>query len=107
MASRQQILEEVATEVTKALTDRGKLIEAGFVAFKHLTLQRASQAQIDVMRIAWMGGADHLFSSIMDILDPGEEPTDKDLKRMDLIEKELAEFRTELLLRLRRAKGTA
>ena len=35
--------------------------------------------------------------------DPGEEPTDGDMKRMDLIHKELEAFRKEMELRVQRA----
>jgi hypothetical protein len=45
-------------------------------------------------------GAHHLFTSIMTILEPGTEPTAKDLKRMDLIDKELRGFRGELEARI-------
>ena len=34
----------------------------------------------------------HLFSSIVTIFDPGEEPTDADIHKMDLIDKELQKF---------------
>jgi len=43
-----------------------------------------------------MAGAQHLFSSIMTILDPGDEPTEADMKRMELIAKEMAAFYEEL-----------
>ena len=39
-----------------------------------------------------MAGSQHLFSSIMNVLDPGGEPTDADYKKMDLIHAELDEF---------------
>ena len=48
------------------------------------------------MRYAFMAGSQHLFASIMSILDPGDEPTEKDLKRMDLIAAELEVFRKEM-----------
>lgn len=37
-------------------------------------------------------GRQHLFSSIMTILDPGEEPTEADLHRMSQIHDELEAF---------------
>ena len=39
-----------------------------------------------------MAGAQVLFSSIVNILDPGSEPTEADLKRMDLIHNELVNW---------------
>lgn len=51
-----------------------------------------SNVQLDEMRKAFFAGAQHLFASIMGILEPGAEPTEKDLVRMDHIDKELREF---------------
>jgi hypothetical protein len=47
------------------------------------------------LRMAFFGGAQHLFGSIMGILDPGEEPTEQDMRRMDLISHELETFIVE------------
>ncbi len=43
-------------------------------------------------RLAYFFGAQHLFSSIMGVLDEGTEPTEDDLRRLDLINTELAAF---------------
>ena len=51
--------------------------------------------------------ADHLFASIMTILDPGEEPTATDLRRLTLIDHELTRFRIEMELRVTRPEGRA
>ena len=99
MPTREEV-EKLAAELAKQLTDRGKLIEAGWVIFRGMTVSpNAPQVQIDEMRYAFMAGAQHLFGSIMEILDPGEEPTAADLRRMDLINEELAEFAEEMRLR--------
>jgi hypothetical protein len=58
------------------------------------------------MHYAFMAGAQHLFSSIMTILDPEAEPTERDLKRMDLIDQELEAFRKEMELRAAKPGGT-
>ncbi len=44
------------------------------------------------MRTAFFAGAQHLFGSIMGMMEADEEPTVTDLARMDNIEKELATF---------------
>jgi hypothetical protein len=101
-------INEIAAALSKRLADEGRLIEAGWVSLRMLAVPPdAPQVQIDEMRMAFMTGAEHLFASIISILDPGEEPTDADLRRMDLIEKELAAFREEMQLRATRAKGQA
>jgi hypothetical protein len=80
-------------QLARKLTDEGMLIEAGWVALRMAAVPKgASQVQLDDMRIAFFAGAHHLFASIMSILEPGAEPTMKDLHRMDLIDKELRKF---------------
>jgi hypothetical protein len=108
MQHREKLTDEIAAAVSKRLADEGKLIEAGWVILRHMAMARdAPQVQIDEMRLAYMAGAQHVFASIMVTLDPGEEPTDADLRRLDLIHEELEAFREELKLRMSRSKGQA
>ena len=46
-----------------------------------------------------------LFASIMSILDPEEEPTEADLRRMSTIDKELREFAAQFELKYRQTEG--
>src|SRR5690349_434766 len=106
--SKRQLFEQAAADITKELTDRGKLIEAGFALFARYVIPKdASPAQLNEMRLAYMAGAEHLFSSIMNILDPGDEPTPADLRRMDLISNEIDEWRAKLSERVQPAQGRA
>src|SRR5262245_18879548 len=85
--------------ITKRLGDEGKLIEAGWEALRLIAIpEDAPAVQIHEMRMAYMAGAQHLFSCLMAIQDPGEEPTEDDIRRMDLIDAELQNFRKELEL---------
>lgn len=94
--------------LSRELTERGKLIEAGWVGLRIAAVAPdAPQPQLDEMRQAFFAGAQHLFSSIMTILDPGEEPTDKDLCRMDQIADELNEFIEDFKMRHAQTKGSA
>lgn len=107
MPDRAEI-ERIATALTKKLADEGKLIEAGWVGLRLAVISPdAPQIQLDECRMAFMAGAQHLFSSIMVILDPGGEPSDADLHKMDLIDKELRDFARELQMKLTRPKGSA
>ena len=77
----------------RELTDQGKLIEAGWVGLRLAAIpDDAGKVQLEEMRNVFFAGAQHLFSSILTILEEGEEPTDADLKRMDLIQTELDGF---------------
>jgi hypothetical protein len=94
--------------LTKQLADDGKLIEAGWVALRLAAMPPdAPPVQLTEMRMAFMAGAQHLFSSIISMLEPGSDETPTDLRRMDLIHKELEAFRKELELRVGPSKGSA
>lgn len=86
--------------LSRELADQGKLIEAGWVGLRvACDLEDAPKIQLEEMRNAFFAGAQHLFASIMAILDPGSEPTDKDLERMDLIDRELKAFINDFTIR--------
>jgi hypothetical protein len=95
-------------QLTKRLADEGRLIEAGWVGLRlHVMQTNAPPDQVSEMRLAFMAGAQHLFASIMDALDPDRELNDDDMKRMGLIDKELRAFGDELKLRFDRPAGSA
>lgn len=98
MATKQEQIREVASKLTEQLADDGKIIEGGWRAMLLVVIPpTAPQIQIQEMRKAFFCGAQHLFASIMTILEPGsDEPTEKDLARMTLISDELELFRKEL-----------
>jgi hypothetical protein len=102
MADRQYL-----EQLIKRLADEGRLIEAGRVALRIAVMPpNVSAAQLDDMRMAYMAGAQHLFSSMVSMLDPGTEETDADLSRMDLINKELEAFAEEMRLKIGRPGGS-
>ena len=77
----------------RELVDKGKLIEAGWVGLRLAAIpEDAGKPQLEEMRNAFFAGAQHLFSSIMDVLDDDREPTEADLARMGLIQSELDVF---------------
>jgi hypothetical protein len=81
------------TKLTNLLTDQGRIIEAGWVSYLRLVIPAsASATQIEETRRGFYAGAQHLFGSIMSILEPGAEPTENDLKRFDYIHAELEAF---------------
>lgn len=100
----KKYLERLTTE----LTDSGKLIEAGWVGLRvACDLIDAPADQLREMRMAFFAGAQHLVGSIMTVLEPGDEPTDKDLQRMSLIHTELDVFIKDFELRHTPTKGSA
>lgn len=94
MADERQALLEA---LTKKLADDGKLVAAGFVALQRCVMSpEASESEVQDMRWAFFAGAQHIFASIMTVLEEGEEPTERDIARMDLIDAELEEWRAEV-----------
>lgn len=95
--------------LSRELTDQGRLIEAGWIGLRISAIPReASATQLEEMRNAFFAGAQHLFSSIITILDPGDvEPTEADLARMSLINTELNTFITVFAARHLPTKGSA
>jgi len=99
---------EYVDELCRELVDKGLLIQAGWVALRLTAIhQDAQQNQLDEMRMAFFAGAQHLFGSIMGILEPDAEPTEADLRRMDQIHRELDTFLEQFKLRMARPSGSA
>lgn len=93
MMAEKDHMTEAVDHLSKDWIDKGKIIEAGFAALRLAVIPAdAPDVQVAEMRKAFFAGAQHLFASIVTVLDDGSEPTADDLRRMDLIEKELNEF---------------
>jgi hypothetical protein len=91
--------------LSRRLADEGKLIEAGWAALRVGMPQTYAPSDLTVMRMVYMSGAQHLFASIMSILEDGADETPADLRRMDLIAQELEVFRKELELAVAKPAG--
>lgn len=92
----------------RELTSQGQLIEAGWLGMRAACdLHDAPAIKLIEMRMAFFGGAKHLFYSIMNMMEPGAEPTDKDLERLHLIDRELRKFIAEFQMRNIPTKGSA
>lgn len=90
------------------LVDQGKIIEAGWIGLRLAAVpDNASAAQLEAMRNAFFAGALHLFATIMSIMDPGDDPTADDLRRMGSISDELDDFIEKFQLKHFPTKGRA
>lgn len=111
--SKREFLEDVGQAVGRELADRGRLVEAGFVIFADAVISpTAPEVQREEMRLAFMAGAEHVFSSLVNIMEgegegESEMPTEADLRRMDLINKELDEWRGRISERVQPSQGRA
>lgn len=88
---------EIVDRITKEFADRGVIMEGGWQALLAVGIPpEVTDLQKSEMRKAYFCGAQHLYASIMSIMDPGTEPTEKDIERMTLIHKELERFTQEM-----------
>lgn len=95
---RREAIGKVADALAGHHVDRGKIIEIGFAALisqAYPDWQQMHPSQREQLRLAFFAGAQHLWGSIFGILDPGTEPTLRDMRRMDLIAHELDAFIAE------------
>jgi hypothetical protein len=81
-----------ARKLEQDLADVGKIIEGGFLGLCLMAYPSAPDSQVKEIRKVFFAGAHHLFNTMISVVDPGEEITDKDLNRMALIQKELDDF---------------
>ena len=94
--------------LSRELADQGKLIEAGWIGYRLAVMSpNAPPIQLQECKQAFFAGAQHLFSSLMTVLDPGAEPTESDLRRMDSMHIELQAFAAEFELKYGKPMGSA
>jgi hypothetical protein len=94
----QQQLEAIA----RKLVDEGKLIAAGFLAVQVMH-PGVTNTELERLRNAYFAGAQHLYASIMAIMDEDREVTERDLKRMEQIHEELTAWAKLMRFQPRRA----
>lgn len=84
--------------LTRQLADDGRLIEAGWVGLRlDARFPKDPTAdQLATLRLAYIGGVQHVWASIFDFLDEDSEPTATDMRRMDLIAAEIKQIELEL-----------
>lgn len=70
-----------------------KYIEEGWKSYRSTVVpSNASDIQLKETRQAFFAGVAILFEVLMMDLDPGKEPTDEDMRRMDDLHAEIDEY---------------
>lgn len=93
MSTPEQQRAEIADNLVRELSDRGQIVEGGWRAYELMTgLNNASDIQRSECRKAFFFGAQHLFATLLGVLEPGAEPTEADMERMDKLDAELKRF---------------
>jgi hypothetical protein len=95
--NRRKEAEALSAKLAKGMADEGLLINGGWLLFEAVFMPpgSVSEQQRHDMRMAFMAGADHLWSGLMVTMDQGKEPTAADDARMIFIQNELDLFREE------------
>lgn len=84
-------------ELAKKFVEQGKLIEAGWQIMNSLILPKAAgEVQRREMRKAFFMGAQHLYASLIAIMDKDREITEADITKMTAVHEELEKFRWEV-----------
>jgi hypothetical protein len=86
--------EQYAQKLTEALANSGMLIYGGWKLFEKAFIPPiVSDQQRHDMMIGFIAGADHLWYSLLATTQPGDDLTEGEEKRMEMIENELQTFR--------------
>jgi hypothetical protein len=106
-AERDATRNKLVEALYKHLIDSGQPVEAGWAIMKMIEWPELDAGpEYDARRMAFFAGAQHLFSSIIQTLDPGEEPTETDMRRLNLVSEELEKWAEEMKLRWVKPGGT-
>src|SRR5215467_11539981 len=86
--SDRRTIADLANAITADLVDKGLAVAGGWAAYRLLVLPRnASPIQVHECRLAFYSGAQHVFATMVNMLDhSGDEPTARDLRRMDSLD---------------------
>jgi len=98
--STQSERQRYAEALARDWADKGKLVEGGWRAMRQLLLPNMLHLTKEdfeaTARKIFFLGADHVFASIIGMMEPGREETDADMRRMTNLQEELAAFRLSL-----------
>lgn len=95
-------------QLYRSLADSGKLIEAGWVGARlGCNLIDVPPNQLNDMRVSFFLGAQHLFESMTSMFDPGNDITENDMRRLNLLSAELETFIADFAAKHMPTKGTA
>lgn len=96
-SKRRRETARLADEIAKVAVEEGALIEIGYLGMiAVLGWTGKSEADKRDLKLAFYSGAQHLFASIMGIMDDDRELTEQDMRRMAIISDELDKFAEEL-----------
>jgi hypothetical protein len=100
---------DLQAATAKHLADKGKLIEAGWLALFETALPVSTPEHVlRMFHFCYMAGAQHLFAMIMSTFDDdGDEPSAEETERMYRIAEELETWRKQQVLGMTPPRGSA
>ena len=98
--AKRRVVHEAVHGISSAAADRGSLMEIGFAAFVATANPSIPVQDLRQWRDAYFAGAQHLWAGVFEVLDEAREPTDRDLRRMELIAHELETWRADINARM-------
>lgn len=107
MRNREREIQRIAEQLTKKYASEGRLIEAGWQTYRVLCLRSAVNDSCGDLKEAFQAGAEHVFASMVNMLEADEEVTDNDLKRMDHLQAEVELIQRAFRLKYGKAEGKA
>lgn len=91
--------DELASNLVKGLFETGKPVEAGWQIYRLFFLKLPFHEPSYDLQEAFFVGAEYTFNSMISALDPGEEPTEDDMRRMELLKAEIDQISSTLQLK--------
>lgn len=95
MLNSKETTDDIAKQITKDWSDRGTLIEGGFRAMLVLRGHKIDDPGVADLRRVYYSGAQHLFASMMNVMEEDREPTPTDMRRVELMARELEKWAAE------------
>jgi hypothetical protein len=96
-ARRKKVIDMVTPLISKIMAQNGKIIEGGWIAARAGMYKDVTDPEtLKLMRECYMGGAQHLFSTVIQALSAGDEVSLSDERMMESIVTELDNWYEEM-----------
>jgi len=89
-------LQDAIDKLLRAQSDEANMIETLWIMFAASVEIPTGGVQWVESRRCFFAGAATVFEAVLRIMEPGDEPTDADLRRMNRLAEELTRFQTDM-----------
>lgn len=100
--------QKLCDDLMRGANKSGQTVELGWLALRKMWVPAsAPDYDVQMLRRAFFAGAQHLYASIMRVMDDDREPTANDMAIMARIDKELGEWAAHVVAETYETKGNA